>query len=122
MLVNAKTLYELTAAKHNLPMELVESVGSCVFEKLREKSEAPSELAYELPKLGTYVLKFKGFERFYINFVRQLERNHPEAIAKRDKNPELFERCTLLYNKMQEYRKHKKEVRERRYAKSTNNA
>lgn len=122
MLVIAKTLYEDTAKKHDLPTELVESVGNCVFEKLREKLSSPHKIAYELPKLGTFKMKFKSFENFYLNFVNLLDQENPKAIEKRDKNPELFERCTMLYNVMQEFRKRKKEVREQRYGKSESNA
>jgi hypothetical protein len=118
MVVRSKVIYENTAKKHNLPIDLVESVGNCVFERLRSKLEAPTELAYELPKFATFSMRFRMFEKYYENFVKQLEAGNEEAFKKRDANLELFERNTILYNKMQDYRAKKKAIKEMRNGKS----
>jgi antitoxin component of RelBE/YafQ-DinJ toxin-antitoxin module len=114
MVVRSKILYEQVAQKYNLPLDLIESVGGCVFTQLRKKMENPTDLAYELPKFGTFNIRFKMFEDYYESFLRDLNANKPEAIQKRDANPELFSRNTKLYKKIQEYREKKKEIKDKR--------
>jgi hypothetical protein len=118
MIVRSKGLYEETSQRHNLPIDLIESVGNCVFEALVYKLNHPEDLAYELPKFGTFNIRFKMFDRYYENFQKLLDVNDPEAIKKRDSNLDLYKRTTSIYNKIQEFRSKKKETRTKRYAES----
>lgn len=118
MIVRSKALYEETSLRHNLPIDLIESVGNCVFEALVFKLNHPEDLAYELPKFGTFNIRFKMFERYYENFQKLLEASDPEAIKKRDSNLDLYKRTTSIYNKINEFRSKKKDTRKQRYAQS----
>lgn len=114
MVIKASEIYEKVAKDNNLKPELVESVGSTILTELVNTLDDPRELAYELPKFGTFALRFKKTERFYNNFIQKLIQNDPKALKQKEDNPELFNAITNLYNKIQNYRKDKKEKKQLR--------
>lgn len=115
MIVRNKEIYKLVAETNNLPIETVESVGSAVFTELLKVMEDPKEIAYELPKFGTFVLKFKKYENYYNSFKTKLDAGDPKAIQKKEENEQLFINTTNLINKMLQYRSDKREAKIKRY-------
>jgi hypothetical protein len=111
MVIRSRILYEEVAKKHNLPIELIESVGNCVFEQLRIKLDAPSELAYELPKLGTFIARFKPFEKTMENIMKAVNSENPLLLQRIEEDPKRYNRNISLYKKMQEYREAKKKFK-----------
>lgn len=116
MIVRNKEIYKIVAETNNLPIETVESVGSAVFNELLKCLEDPKEIAYELPKFGTFVLKFKKYENYYNSFKAKLDAGDEKAIQKKEENEQLFINTTGLINKMLQYRSDKRESKIKRYA------
>lgn len=115
MITGIRDIYEKVAKQNNLDPELVKSIGTVVFQNLRECLNKPDEVAYELPKVGVFNVRFQKFENYYLAFVRCLERGDEKAKKQLEDNPELFEINTKLYNRILEYREKKKEKRNARY-------
>lgn len=115
MVTKINNIYEKVSKKHNLQLDLVKSVGDCVFDELLDKLSKFEDLGYDLPKLGTFNLRFKRFENYYLNFVKKLENKDPLAIEKLENNKELFELNTEIYKKIQNFRQVKSEKRKLRY-------
>lgn len=83
---------------YSIDYKLVESVGDFVFKELIAKLNSPTDISYELPKLGTWNIRENKFMRSYrctpMNYRSQWN--------------------TLLEN-MQKYRELKKYKRELRF-------
>lgn len=115
MITKSKSLFEKVAQKHSLPAEALASVGNCVFEELRRKMESPEELAYELPRLGTFNVRFTTFERYFTNFLRKLQEGSETAQEQLKTNPKLFQQNADLYKKIQVYREDKQKTKLKRH-------
>jgi nucleoid DNA-binding protein len=115
MIIVPKEIYEKVAKEHTFDKDLVESVGNSVFQELRNSLNYPTELAYEVPKLGIFSLRFMRFERYYKNFVNLLNKENEKAKQQLENNPEYFKNNTTLFDKIQDYRIKKNEVRNARY-------
>lgn len=74
MIIKARDIYASVAKKHNLDPKFVQIVGESVFNALRGKLEHPTDLAYELPKLGTFILRHKKF-KISVDRTRQAANN-----------------------------------------------
>ncbi len=61
MIVRIGQIYDRAAAENNLDRSLVESIGSFTFRYLRNELELPTEIAYEFPKFGIFILRQKRF-------------------------------------------------------------
>lgn len=71
MIVKNAEIYRRVAEKHNLDLNIVESVGDTVFAELISKLNNPSDLAYELPKFGCWTIRAKEVRSTYINTPHQ---------------------------------------------------
>ena len=67
MIIGAKDIYEEIAEEENINLELIQSIGNAVFQNLRTCLNDPLELSYELPKIGTFNIRFKKFENYKNN-------------------------------------------------------
>lgn len=115
MVTRVKHIYEKISKKRGIPIEVIESIGDIIFDTLLNYMEKPEDLAYELPKFGTFNVRFKKFTDYYEHFINKLEKNDPEAIKNRDADPEKFERNTRLYRKIKEFKSDKEAKRKLRY-------
>lgn len=115
MIIGSKDIYEEVAIENNIDVELVNSIGSTVFQQLRTLLNDPEELAYELPKIGTFIMRFKRFEKYFNNFQNHLNNKSPEAIKKYENNIILYEKNKKLIEKMKKYREDKQLKRKLRY-------
>lgn len=105
MIVPPKAIYKKVAEKNALPPELLESIGNVVFQHLRACLNDPKELAYEVPELGTFSLRFKKFVQYYQNVKDKIEEQGTANLA----------RAEMICKKIEEYQKDKKETRKKRY-------
>lgn len=120
MIVSSNDIYKKVAEKKNLNEDLVKSVGTVVFQSLRELLNNPEELSYELPKLGTFSLRFKKFEYYFYNFKNKLENNDEECLKKLENNPALYEKNKKMIEKITAFRDARRNKRVLRYAKEDN--
>lgn len=115
MISNAKSIYKQTAEKHNVPLELIESIGNTISQHMRSCLNNPEALAYELPHIGTLNVRFVRFERFYNNFQNLLDKEDPIAIMKRDRDLQFYNSNTIVMEKIKNFRTDKEEKRKQRY-------
>ena len=106
MITYPKVIYKRVAEKNNLKQELVESIGTIVFQQLRASLNDPRDLAYELPGLGTFNVRFSRFES-YFNYIKN---NKPE-----EHETENYLRAERLCEMMKQFRIDKETKRKKRY-------
>lgn len=115
MIESAKIIYKKTAEKNNVPIELIESIGNAVAQHMRTCLNNPDALAYELPNIGTFNIRFTRFEKYYNNFQALLDKNDENAIMKRDRDLEFYESNTIVMEKIKQFKIDKQEKRKERY-------
>lgn len=115
MVTRGKEIYKRVAAKNKLDLSLVESVGNAMFQELRSKVETGTSLAYEMPKLGIFSIRFLKFEQTFNRFKKHLENKAPWALELLEKNKTRYERDQIINTLIQVYREDKKNVRQQRY-------
>jgi len=115
MIDNAKIIYKKTSENNNLPLDLIESIGNVVSQHLRNCLNNPDALAYELPNIGTFNIRFIRFERYYNNFQNLLDKDDPIAIMKRDRDLQFYQSNTIVMEKIKNFRIDKQEKRKERY-------
>lgn len=111
MIVKPKEIYQKVSEKNNIPIDIIESIGNIVFQSLRSHLNTPTDIAYELPELGTFIHRFHRFEYLFELTLKRLEENDEATLEIVNSNLERHQRNLNLYNKMQEYRKDKKEIK-----------
>jgi hypothetical protein len=109
-----KQIYEIISKRDNVPIDLIESVGNSVFDSLRYHMDHPSELAYELPKIGTFNIRFNRFLGYYNTVQKKLANKEEKTTLQKQNDPELFERLDKLNLRVEEYREKKQEKRNER--------
>lgn len=118
MVIRSKPLYEFVAKKNNLPIDLIESVGNCVFEELRTKVDEVNCLAYELPKFGVFQIRFNRFEQFFKFFNGKVASGDEKYMQLKKDNMPRYLRYQSILEQIEEYRKAKKIRRAIRHGKS----
>lgn len=64
MQLESKDFYKLVTEKYGIPVELVKSIGDCVFRELADLQKDPPNLILDVRKLGRrFVRKKKVYER-----------------------------------------------------------
>lgn len=121
MIVTGKTLYEQVAKKEQLPVDLVHSIGSFVFQTFRRESRAFEHLALELPKLGTFILRFNRFQTHFNYLQKRIDTKDEETLILLEENPGIYEKYKKILRKMDEFRQEKKKTRNERYEQIKNN-
>lgn len=116
MVTRGKEIYKRVAAKHKIDLSLVESIGNAMFQELRNKVDTGTSLAYEMPKLGTFNIRFTRFLQMFNGFNKHLEQEAPWALELLEQHKERYERDKLINTLIAAYRQDKKDVREKRYA------
>ncbi len=108
MIKRMADIYKEVSREQGLSLSIVESVGIEVLSCLRNCLNNPSEIAYELPNLGTFTLKhtkYESFHKFLIDAVEtgkyKLDEDYPT---------DTYERNGELMKKIEEFRQHKEEV------------
>lgn len=114
MITTPKRVYKNVSEENALPQDLVESIGNVIFQHLRSSLNNPQALAYEVPEIGSWNIRFNRFERFFYSIAKGLEENNPLTLKHVEDNPGEIERNTLIIDKINSYRKDKKEVKEKR--------
>ena len=109
MIISAKDIYEEIAEEENINLELIQSIGNAVFQNLRTCLNDPMELSYELPKIGTFNIRFKKFENYFNGFEKRLLEGNEEAKLKYEENPENFHKNKRLMGKIKVYREDKQQ-------------
>ncbi len=84
-----------------LSRAIVESVGVEVLSDLREKLNAPSEIAYELPKLGTFAMHLAKYTSFHKFLLGALESGR--YTLGEDYSPEMYEKNKILMTKIDQF-------------------
>lgn len=102
MITKPREIYKNVSEKYELPIELIQSIGNTIFQKTRSILNRPDDLAYELPELGVFNIRFCKFERYIYNI-----RNNPQE-------DEFRERMKYLIKRMDEYREDKQNIKEKR--------
>ena len=115
MITSAKSIYKKVSEKHNIPLELIESIGNVISQQTRYCLNNPESLAYELPGLGTFNIRFVRFEKFYNNFQALLDKNDETAIMKRDRDLHFYNSNTLIMEKIKQFKIDKQIKRKERY-------
>lgn len=115
MITRCKTIYEQVARENRLDTSLVESIGSFVFAELRHALNSPNELAYELPKLGTFILRQKKFLKFQDILDRYIEQG--SVVIKTEAGQKRYAEQKLLVKKIEQFKKDKLQKRTLRFAK-----
>lgn len=63
MKIRPAETYKRTANRNKLSLELVVSIGECVFRDLMERLQIPKHLGYELDHVGTFGFRHKNFHK-----------------------------------------------------------
>lgn len=121
MIVTSKEISKKVADNNDIDFNIIDSINSIVFASLRENLNSPDHLAYELPGIGTFELRFKQFEKHFNHFKNLVETNNENAIAAVNRNPEYYKRNKLLIEKIDEFRNDKKEKRILRHGQNNTN-
>jgi hypothetical protein len=116
MVVKVKQIFERVASDNNIPLEEIESIGNAVFKDMHTKMNSPVDLAYELPWVGTFAVRFKRFESYFLLFLGKLQRGDEKAQEKLWANPKLFQLNADLYQKIQLFRIDRKAAKIKRDA------
>lgn len=120
MIVRMKVIYEEVAKELGISTSVVESIGVEVLSTLREKLNGPDEIAYELPKLGTFTLKHAKYESFHKYLLGAVESG--KWTLGTDYPTEMFEKNKILMNKILGFREAKanKQIEKQHGKKETN--
>lgn len=121
MIVLPNDIYEEVAEDIGVDVAMIQSIGVIAFQELRHSLNNPVELAYELPKLGTFILRFNKFEDYFDYFQKKLDNKDVEALQKLEDNPELYLKNKALKEKINNFRKDKQTKRKQRYEKDYTN-
>lgn len=97
-------------------MDLVDSIGTCVFQSFRDKLSSPKNLSYELPKIGAFHLRFRNYLSYVLSFARKINSGEQKYIDMRDNNLELFFTTKHIYKQMMDFKEDKLKKRTQRYA------
>lgn len=114
MISSPKSIYKKVAEKNSLPLEMIDSIGTTVFQTLRSILNDPKELAYELPELGTFNVRFKAYDSYYKYVLQQIAEGNENFITRFVDDPEKLAKLENICSKMEEYRNDKKETRQKR--------
>lgn len=87
MIKKEKDFIDMAVEKYGADRELAASIYPVVIKKLRECLENPDEIAYRLPKFGTFRLKPNNFRRAYLVVLGLSEGPSEEAETMRRKLP-----------------------------------
>ncbi len=107
MIVRMKQIFEEVARENSWPITVVESVGVDVFSTLRSKLNEPTEIGYELPKLGTFTLKHNKYASFHEYLLNAI--NDGTYVVGENYSEEMFERNKILMSKIEAFRNEKAE-------------
>lgn len=116
MIKKAKDIYQTTAERHNIPVEVIASIGNVLFRHLRESLNEPSELAYEVPGLGVFCLRMKKFEHNFGMIKNAYENGNLKVVGDVNRKPEDYKRKNNLLEKCKQFRKEKAEHKVKRNA------
>lgn len=113
-MIISKELYELISKKTELPIDLISSIGSSMFQELRDSLENPKEISYEMPKLGIFNLRFNKFEYYGKKYKEYASSNKDERYLKNKETK--LKQIQDLEEKIQNYRKIKSDAKTKRKA------
>lgn len=115
MLVTPKQIYTNVAERNDVSFELISSIGNIIFQSLRTCLNDPSELAYEVPGLGTFGLRFNRFEESH----NSAKIHHHDDSNNTDAQKLRLLKMGKIQTKIDSFRKHKSEVKTKRYGQDT---
>lgn len=104
-----RQIYEEVARENGWSQSMTESVGVEILSTLREKLNAPDQLAYELPKLGTFTLKHNKYASFHEYLLKAIEQG--TYVLGENYSTEMYSRNEILMSKINEFRQDKAEVK-----------
>lgn len=110
MIVRMSEIYKEVAEENDWSKAVVESVGVEVLSCLRDKLNGPDEIAYELPKLGTFTLKQKKYEGFHNYLLGALEEGR--YILGENYSEEMYSKNLILMDKINKFRSDKLEKKQ----------
>lgn len=116
MIIRSNEIYEQVAKENNINVDVIQSIGNCVFQHLKDNLSIYGELAHELPGIGTFNLRFSKFENYFESFKKHIADEHSGIMTKLADNPGLFEIGLKTIDKIKEYREDKKTKRELRFS------
>jgi uncharacterized protein YeaC (DUF1315 family) len=117
MIVKISEIYNEVSQELNLSKAIVESIGVEVLSSLRDKLNSPTEIAYELPKLGTFAMHLSKYTSFHQHLLKALETGKWKLGT--DYCPEMYERNLILMSKIDEFYKQKNDVKALKHEKKT---
>jgi hypothetical protein len=109
MIVRMPAVYKELSEELGLSVSIIESIGVEVLSSLREKLNAPSEIAYELPQLGTFTLKHTKYESFHKALLDAIAKGN--CTVGKDYPEEMYNNNLVLINKIKWFREDKEKIK-----------
>lgn len=119
MIVRMAQIYAEVAEEMGLSRAVVESVGTDVLSSLREKLNGPTELGYELPKLGTFSFAQKRYLRFYEFLTKAVESGR--YVIGESYPQDVWEKNQILIDKINIFKQDKARKTELKHARKETN-
>lgn len=117
MIVRMSEIYREIAAESIWSKSVIESVGTEVLSYLRDTLNSPSEIAYELPKLGTFTMhldKYKDYHKFLLESLAS-----GKYKLGQDYSEEMFEKNKILKTKIDAFYAKKELIKQLKHEKKT---
>lgn len=110
MIVRMAEVYKEVSEEMGLSKAVVESIGVEVLATLREKLNAPTDIAYELPKLGTFAMHLSKYTSFHNYLLKSLANG--TYVLGENYDADMYEKNLIIMNKINNFYAEKQRVKD----------